>query len=738
MKRFLLSFLALCFTTHTAAQEAPNETSCPKDLQRPCIGLVLGGGGAKGAAHVGVLKAIEEAKIPVDVIAGTSVGSFVAGLYATGQSAKDIESKFLSADWNRGYQDSLPRSRIPNRRKRHNDLFPIQLDIGLDSSGIKLPKGIIQGQGMRSLVHEMLGSYSKFDSFDSLAIPYRAVAADLETGEQVILSRGDLAQAMQASMSIPGVLRPTEIDGRILVDGGIANNLPVSVARQMGADIVIAVDIGAPILKREEIDSSVAVLGQMSNFLMMSNQAEARSTLTERDILIRPDLGNMGVLDFDAMSDALEEGYQLATEVFSKRSDIQLLRDSIARKTQEEKDQIHQIRLINNTRLANKYLLERMQLDGPPPFTREQINKGIERLLGQGTIALITSSIEIVNDEEQLILTVNEKEWGPGYLDFQFNFEDNFRSFSLFEIGTAWRYTNLNPYGAEWTNAVEFGTEKRLTSDIYWPLNTSGYFIQARTEIAREISTYSDNNQNLGELTRSYQNTKAGIGYEFSDNFDLLLGLEFENGRVKVPDPLQQIIGASSVRYDSGAAFIKTEYDNQNNPNFTRNGWKVSATGKRSESNALGFKEYVDQVEIQIQTAFSFGYHSIKPTIKAGSTYVNQGNLQFSGFELGGFLNLSGNDRDFIAGPHMRFARLVYSYELAANSVGGTKLPLYLGASYEAGNVWDNQSDISTKDLISSGAVFLGWDSPIGPAFLGYGISENSQESLYVSLGKGL
>lgn len=764
-----LSIIALLIFSELSQASQP----CANAVERPCVGLVLGGGGAKGAAHVGALLAIEELGIPVDIVVGTSVGSFVSGLYATGRSADTIKQMFLTTDWNRGYQDDLPRSRIPNRRKRHDDAFPIQLGIGLDTTGFKLPKGVIQGQGMKSLIDEMLGSYPKFKSFNELHIPFRAVAADIESGEQVVLDHGDLATAMQASMSIPGVLRPIELDGRILVDGGIANNLPVSVAKDMGAQTIIAVDIGSPALTRDEITSSVEVLGQLTNFLTLANQNSARASLSANDTLIRPNLEGMGMLDFDRMPQALDSGYQAARSALathplaSKPLNNSALADGLSPNADKSGPStsfntristqtntsdsplisLKRIVLNNTTRLSDKYILKRMGLLPSPEEELEQANEqmvsqaqvdaGIQKLYGQGTISRVTSFLDIVDGEQVLTLTVEEKEWGPGYLDFDLSFEDNFRSFSLFEIGAAWRYTNLSPYGAEWTNSVEFGTEKRFKTALYWPLNTSDFFLQLNAEVAREVSSYILNGTSYGELIKSFQDTQLGIGYNFSDNFDILAGVESESGRVKLPDLLQPQVNIANARYDDNAIFIRTDYDSLDNANFAREGWKFTSTMRRGKSNILSLSDYSDQVEFEASFAASFGAHTIKPTVRAGSAYARQDQLHLTGFELGGFLNLSGNDRDFISGPHMRFLRLVYTYELSKNSVGAIDLPLYLGASYEAGNIWDHQSDITWDSMISSGALFVGWDSPVGPAFFGYGRSENNQESLYISLGKG-
>lgn len=728
-------------TAKSAATEAPNnaqQTVCKHAEERPCIALVLGGGGAKGSAHVGVLRAIEEYGIPIDFAVGTSIGSFVSGLYATGKSSRDIEDLFLSANWNQGYQDDLPRARTPNRRKRHNDAFPIQLGIGLGKDGIKLPKGIIQGQGMKAMIDTMLGSYPEFRSFNELTIPYRAVAADLETGEQVILSHGDLASAMQASMSLPGVLRPIERDGRVLVDGGIANNLPVSVAKDMGVDIVIAVDIGSPALTRDEINSSLEVLGQLSNFLTKSNQARARAMVKDTDLLIQPDLEGFGLLSFDKMQQGIDRGYQAGVKAIEAHQELSKLvhkKNTLNQSLNTASTApIEQIILDNKTRLADEYILHRMGLSGSPPFTQDQINKGIEKLYGQGTVARVNSVRKKSGNKEVALIAVEEKEWGPGYLDFEFSFEDNFRTFSLFEIGASWRLTNLSPYGAEWINSVEFGTEKSIMSEIYWPLSTSGFFLQASADYSREVSAYIEAGKTLGDLIISAQSNKGGLGYEFSDRFDLITELQLSDGEIDLPDILVSQVGYSNLNFDKDAIVLRAEFDSLDEADFARSGWKMMGEVQRNRTTLSNDEYFANQVEVELTLAHSFGAHTIKPTLRAGNSSVST--ISTTNFELGGFLNLSGNDRDFISGPYMRFARLVYTYELAENLLGGTSLPLYFGLSYEAGNTWERREDISVSSMISSGAIFLGWDSPIGPAFLGYGLSENSNESLYVSLGK--
>ena len=238
MKVFCL-LLAVCLFLPCAAYPQQPETA----LQRPTIGLALSGGGARGSAHVGVLKAIEEMGIPVDFIAGTSMGAIIGGMYASGYSADEIRQILVEMDWERAMRDKPDRELRTMRSKELEAQFLIPYRMGLNDGGIQLPLGLIEGQHLDQVLHRILMPVVGIHQFDDLPIPFHAVATDLVTGDEVVMSSGSLPNALRASMSVPGVFAPVSIDGRLLVDGGMSNNLPVSVVREMGADIVIAVDI---------------------------------------------------------------------------------------------------------------------------------------------------------------------------------------------------------------------------------------------------------------------------------------------------------------------------------------------------------------------------------------------------------------------------------------------------------------------------------------------------------------
>ena len=295
MRIVFLSLLGLVFSVSSMTISATEATAvkvnspCDRVVGRPCVALVLGGGGARGGAHVGVLKQLEAQQIPVDIIVGTSIGAFVGGLYAQGHSPEEIEQLLGQLPWGQGFRDRVDRDELPVRRKQQRDEFPINFDLGVGTKGVKLPKGVLHGQAMAALIQQAYGLSPELSSFDELAIPFRAVATDLGDRSEVILADGSLTQAVQASMSIPGVLRPLTLNGKMLVDGGVANNLPISVAKALGADQVIAVAIDSPLLAPEELDSAMAITEPLTNFLVQEAVHRQLKLEGPNDILLKPE-----------------------------------------------------------------------------------------------------------------------------------------------------------------------------------------------------------------------------------------------------------------------------------------------------------------------------------------------------------------------------------------------------------------------------------------------------------------
>ena len=292
----LLTFLLTCwfFTSSVQAQD------------RPKIGLVLGGGGAAGVAHVGVLKVLEANHIPIDVIAGNSMGAIVGSLYASGMSAAEIETVVNDLDWTQLFRDDPSYQIKSYDQKQQSADFFSAIRVGVSRDGVKLPSGLIDGQRLMFELRRLLQPVDRISNFDRLPIPFRAVATDIRTGETVVLKQGNLATAVRASMSIPGLFAPVTIDDRLLVDGLVSNNLPVDVARQMGADIVIVSSI--PPETNRKLDSALDISLQSMDLLMRKSSDSQLASLTDKDILILPPVGDIGNLAFDRVAETIPRG----------------------------------------------------------------------------------------------------------------------------------------------------------------------------------------------------------------------------------------------------------------------------------------------------------------------------------------------------------------------------------------------------------------------------------------------
>ncbi len=732
-------FSSPAYPAAAGPEAAPN--LCPQDMGRPCIALVLGGGGARGSAHIGVIRALEEHGVPVDMVVGTSMGAFVGGLYASGKSPQQLQELFEAADWNAGYRDDLSRSRIPNRRKRQLDEFPINIDLGFSDGKVKLPKGVLQGQGMKGLLDDMLGYYPEFDSFDRLPIPFRAVAADAETGAEVVLDHGDLATSIQTSMSIPGVVRPIEEEGRVLVDGGVANNLPVSVARSLGADVVIAVNIGSPGMNKDELQSGLAIMRQLVGLLTRQNVEYQKSLLTERDVLIEPELEGITTFSFEKSPEGIEAGYRAMQLQFETDPALQALAQkgyrAEHRQASETRDlYIDRVELDNQTRLADEYLLRRMGLGTQGSYSLDEIQQGSERLYGQGTIARINTTVRDTDGEDVLDVYVGEKDWGPGYVDFKMSFEDDFHSFSRYQLGASYRLTNLSPYGAEWYSTAEFGTDKVFSSELYWPMGNSDFFWDTAINLERRVSSYREDGKSLGDFTVTQHSVVGGVGWNITDSVDLLAGVTYAEGTLELPGLFALIDpDLDELDYDQRGGVMQLYFDTLDHATFPRHGWKVNTQLIRTRDTLDGEQDYTTAFDSELNVVGSWHRHSLRTQLRYQSTINNDPLSLLGSFSLGGFLNLSGLDKSSVVGQHVRFVSFVYTYEMAANDFGAITLPLYLGISAEAGNAWDDKSDIDYNDVIVSNSLFVGWDSPLGPAYLAYGHSNEGDNSFYIFLG---
>lgn len=494
MSRYFALWVSLFLIATPSVAQVKNEDT----PTRPKVAVVLAGGGAKGAAHIGVLKALEEMHIPVDIITGTSMGAYVGGLYATGMSADEIESFIYSVDWNSGYRDRVDRSQRRVRDKEYEDRYQITTDLGLRFGEVRAPTGVVQGQNMLRVLRETTGNLGRFDSFDELAIPYRSVATDILELDEVVIGNGYLVDAMMASMSVPGALPPYKLNGHMLVDGGVVNNMPVDVARAMGADVVIAVDISTDYKTEDDFTGLFTVADQLSNYLVRRSTQQQVETLQEHDVYIRPNVGQMETVEFDKMPWAFQSGYDITKEMESKLAGLRLsnaeYQKYIDHKQEVRKKLVYgddrlvdEIVIVNNTHYSDVLLTNRLELETGRKIETAEIEKAVENLYALDRFELITYHFEEVDGSNLLVFDVNEKSWGPNYLNFRFFLEDDFDTDSQYGIGMSTNFTNLNSHGAEMALNVEMGTDKLIEAELYSPvLSSQEFFVAGKVAYSSE------------------------------------------------------------------------------------------------------------------------------------------------------------------------------------------------------------------------------------------------------------
>jgi NTE family protein len=729
--------LLLClpvFYGHCLATEAPEE------LPRPKIGLVLSGGGARGAAHIGVIKVLEEMRIPIDYIGGTSMGSIVGGLYASGMSIDELEKTVISIDWKDAFSDLIPREDRSFRRKTDDKTYLVKGKPGLsDSLEIKFPPGLIQGQKIDILFKRLALPVSTINDFDNFRIPFRAVATDIVTGEPVIIGSGDLAQVMRASMSVPSVFSPVIIDDKILVDGGVSKNLPIDVVRNMGADIIIAVDISTPLAGPEKLKSALEITKQLSGILTRRNTEEQIATLTEKDVFIVPDLADITSGSFSRADNAITIGYKAAKDKKPELTKLALSQSDFdaylaARKPETAKSRpippvIHFIKLDNRSKVSDKMILARLHIETGQPLDVEKLEKDIGLIYGLELFENIT--YEIVEEDERtgLILHVRERSWGPNYIQAGLALASDQKGDNYYNFGFAYTRTAINKLDGELRVAVQVGSEPLIFAEIYQPFDYgSRYFIHPKLFWdKRNVNIFST----AGEILTEYRIGRYGgdlaVGRELGTWGETRVGIRRMQGDAKVR------IGGTiwpDYDYDSGEVYLKLSADKLNNFNFPREGI-YGFVEYLSSLEDIGADSSFNQVLFDALIAKSWDRNTLLGGARFYSTLDSDAPLQ-NLFQLGGLFNLSGYIVNELSGQHLGLLKMIYMRRIGNFNI----MPTYIGASLESGNVWQDKDDIDFDTLITAGSLFLGVDTPLGPIYLGYGLAEGNRHSYYFYLGQ--
>jgi NTE family protein len=728
---------ALCAAS-VAAWPQPVGASAVPAVARPRIALVLSGGGARGGAHIGVLKVLEEQRVPIDIIVGTSAGAIVGASYASGMPLAEIEKEMKTLSTATLFHD-LSRDDVPLRRKADDALNYIGPEVGLGPGGLELPKGAVAGVALEAVLRR-LTSRQRDSDFDKLPIRFRAVATDVSTSEMVVLSHGSLSAVIRASMAIPAVVNPVEIDGRLLVDGGVVRNLPVDVARSLGAQVVIAVNIGTPLLERKEITSLLSVSDQLTRILTVKNVNQSLQELTPDDVLITPELGTVATADFDRLPEAAAAGEAAARQVVQRLARWQVDAESYAalaaaRTATGASTDVHirELRVDGLQRVNEDVVRAAMQTQPGSVFDARQADNDMRRIYGRGDFERVSYFLtELPGGGHAMTTEVGEKAWGPHYLRLGFGLSTDFEGESYFNLLLTHRWTWLNRLGAEWRNDVQIGHNERLRTEWHQPLTSAQrWFVAGHAELARDPFDFFDaEGRRAARFRRDIRQIGFDVGVPFGNVGEARLGLV--RGRVKLGTDISFVPGSDVVPPSNiGGAVLRLRLDALDSVRLPRAGYAVDLRLFRSY-HELGADEIYSRISTSAQGAFSRGPHALQ---WAGfvSRAISE-DLPFHELSsLGGFLQLSGYQTGEFIGRGARFGRLSYTYRIARP---GFFEGMSVGVSGEVGRIGDEVRGPNAAETRHGNALFIVVDSFLGPLYLAYGRASSSNQAVYLFLGQ--
>lgn len=725
-------------TAVQAADMTPAEEVVPPDAQRPRTCLVLGGGGARGAAHVGLLKVLERERVPIDCIVGTSMGAIVGALYASGQTADQIGNTLETTDWNAVLHDSPPRNERSMRRKEDDLRLLGGVEVGVRKGRISFPQGLIQGQRIESMLRHLLLDVSQTRDFDDLPIPFRAVATDLVTGEKVVFGEGDIVKAVRASMSVPGVFAPVRVDGRLLVDGGIVDNVPVDEARKLGAQRLIVSRVGSPLLTEDQLSTPLAVSQQITHVLMQRAVQMQIDALGPEDILIVPELGDITSEDFNRSAQAIAAGEKAAEQVVAalRRYGV----DDAAYMAFRQRHvaptwQAPTIAFIDVKRDGTRtaaYVEERLEQKVGEPLDVRRLEQDVARIYGEGRYEQVHWHLEERDGAEGIVVEPLDKHWGPDFLHFALRLSDDFDGANNYQLNLEYTRTGLNSRGAEVRLRGGIGEVQQAFAEYYLPLGEGG------KQALSFYGNYRATNRDLG-LTGSiplatyrYSQLLGGLRWTWSPQVNWEFALFGERGNERLELQVGDAGALDEYRADLGSLGAQIRHDSIDSSAFPSKGQRLSITYQRF-LDALGASDSGGVTRLQWDRAWSLGDNRLMGGVRLSSADGSDALLAAYGF-LGGLGNLSGYPEQEIFAPQTALARTVF-YRRFSHADSLLTIPLYFGGSLEWGGYWARRGDVDLGDMMIAGSAFVGVQSFLGPIYLGYGRAEGGANSVYLTFG---
>lgn len=734
-----LAIAGLLVTFQAAAQEPPvTPAVASQAATRPRIGLVLGGGGAKGAAHIGVLRVLDELRIPVDCVTGTSMGALVGGTFASGMPPEEIEKAVLAINWSRTVGTEGLRDRTPINRKLAGITYTNSLDLAIKDGSLKTASGLLKTQDIEDVIRGLVADARYTKDFNDLPIPFRAVATDMLGGEMVVLDGGDLSVAMRASMAVPGAFSPVLLDDRVLSDGGMMRNLPVDIARNLCADSVIAVSLASPPPRADDLNSALTLAGRSLDVMIDANQKAQIATLTDRDVSIVVPMGDIGSASFDRVPDAIPLGREAAEKLKEQLSRFSLPEDQyLAWRREVTREGSTSVRLaevqIKGLKRVNPEYVraQLLNVQAGENVTRSQVLEDTGRIYALGDFEKVPYRLTGPADARVLEITPVEKSWAPDFVRFDLGLagdaDGGLEALLRLEHNRTW----MNSLGGQWHSVVQFGEQWILETDFYQPIDVpQRFFVQPLARWERNFENIYSDGDRVARYIISETYGQVDAGMNFGTRAQLRLGVrsgwydaEVDTGSTLLPEVSG--VGDSSLQ-------VRFAYDTRNSVALPTSGTFLNARLASSGSWLGGDNDY-GLAEGVLTKSFPFRGDALS-LIFGGGKELSGDLAAPQEFQLGGIRTFPGLQRGELRGSSYWFAGSSYLWKLA-DIQSLFDQALYAGLRLQSGRVGDRIDDISDGALYGvSGSI--GGRSPIGPFLLSLGWVDNGSVRFQVAIGR--
>ena len=725
------------------------------------IALVLSGGGAAGAAHVGVIRALEEVGLRPDCVAGTSMGAIVGGLYASGKSVQEMEQIVSDIDWFAILDDTADRGLLhPMRRRPRNDprAFLNTLPVGADEGSVRTDAGLVDGNRLLLILRELTLDTAGVRNFDRFDLPFRAVATDLATGDAVELKEGDLAVALRASMSLPGLFPPIVQDDMVLVDGGVANNLPIDVGRKLCAsgenDRVIAVTIPQSKPDVKNLTTLTGAVGQTLSLLIRSStdkQLELNPPGSYE--LLTPAVNDIGTIDFPKVPEAMQIGYDSTIE------DVRALAAKMRGQAQQmtafsaapapgvgrarggiavtggglgELLDVSSIAIENDTRYSDEVIRSYLDLTPPTTISTLELSERLERLYGLGAFDLVSYRFETGG---RLVVIAKKRQAGPIEFRIGAASEDSFDGRATYSFGGGVSFTQLDELGLRVDIDAAIGSRQLAAVAVEQPLTPSQrWFLTGELEYYgfRAPVNVSPEDRRADYFLRTAQ-AGVDISYAPLDTLRFSAGPSYRwrRGELSTGDPDQF---PANTQSDTAGGRFAISLDTLDDQVLPRSGISLD-TDLYIEGEPAFSGEFAGTLQIDALAAYPLPFGSAVHAFVRGGGELGQSDERIGFNPVGGFQRLSGFERDAFTGD---IAGVVGLRGITQSSLieGLSGLEGFAGASIEYGGFWDQWSEVGQDNGFLAGSVFAGVNTRLGPLYLGFGYAETGSNAIYLGFGE--